>query len=77
MTVRVWFFKRQLQPILLPSMTVCPLFESAYKEEQLRQHGIESLRVISFVHIISIQRKTIEDQGITADFLIVKVHTFN
>ena len=44
----VWCFKRPLQPILLPSMTVCPLFETAYKEDQLRQHGIESLRVIFF-----------------------------
>ena len=48
LTFHVWCFKRPLQPILLPSMTVCPLFETAYKEDQLRQHGIESLRVIFF-----------------------------
>ena len=68
MTVPVWCFKRPLQPILLPSMTVCPLFESAYKEEQLRQHGIESLRVIFFNHSFCSQNKTCGANNLLQDY---------
>ena len=39
-----------MQASLLPSMTVCPKYDRAYKEEELARHGIGSLEVSK--HII-------------------------
>merc|ERR1712090_73041 len=37
--------RKSVQASLLPSMTVCPKYESAYKEEELARHGIKSIDV--------------------------------
>ena len=47
---------------MLPSMTVCPKYESAYKEDELARHGIGSLGVGK--HIICLVynfRNTVEE----------------